>query len=74
MSYVRRINRVTGPRYTKHAVAAGLDDDFMLSSLDCGGRNDVLDATVAAISSRDALEGGAVRGEDHGLAARIKLN
>ena len=73
-TYVRRGNGVAVPGDTEHAVAAGLDHEFMLSRLDDVSRNDIFDATVTTVAPGNALERGAVGRVDHGFAARIKLD
>ena len=73
-SYVWGCDSVSVPRDSEHAIAAGFNDEFMFAILDSATRNDVLDASVTAVPSSNALEGRAVGSEDHGLAVGIKLN
>ena len=73
-THVGRSDGITVPGDTKHAVAARLDDELMLSSFDGLTRDNVLDTPVTAPSTSDARERRAIGGEYHSLAVRVKFN
>ena len=73
-THVGRSDGITVPGDTKHAVAARLDDELMLSSFDGLTGDDVLDTPVTAPSTSDALERRTIGGKYHSLAVRVKFN
>ena len=70
---IGRRDGITIPWDSKHAVATGLDDKLMLSSLTSFMGDNVLYTTVATPTPSDTLERGTIRSENHGLAARVKF-
>lgn len=50
-TYIRWRDGVSVPWDTKHAVAAGLDDEVVSALGTRGGRDDVFDATVSTIAT-----------------------
>lgn len=73
-THVWQLDDVAGPQDSKHAVAAGLDHEPVLSCLDGAGRDDVLDTAVTAGPAGDALEGDAIGREYHSFASRVELD
>ena len=72
--YVRGSDGVSVPWNTKHAVAAGLDDDLVITLLDGFTGNNVIDSAIASVTSCDTLERCTIWCEHHSLAHWVKLD